>query len=250
MEPPAGWDNPSAMVLPCLALLLLACDAGEGAPKPEARAEALREGYALYDQVGRSYPLHDRYELEHQLIVRSEKPSVVLELLDLREGMVVGDVGCGSGFYTEKFARAVGTSGRVWALDIQPEAVEFLRQRLQDPAFPNAAVVAPLYSRVDDTKLPPDTLDAALLSHADFYVFPEMLPENVAFLASLFRTIKPGGALVVVQTLDKATVPVGDADSIAANMAAAGFAEERRVWDERSADVYLRFRKPEQPGRR
>src|SRR5262245_25866729 len=59
---------------------------------------------------------------------KEERCTELLAALHLKEGDVVADVGCGNGFYTWKFAPIVGAKGRVYAIDIQPEMLELLKQ--------------------------------------------------------------------------------------------------------------------------
>ena len=198
--------------------------------------------------MGKTYPAHSTYDLDHQLIVRSENPDTEMELLALQPGMVVGDIGCGSGFYTTRFVQAVGPTGRVHAIDIQPAAIDYLQGRIKNEGIDPHGVVRLQLSRVDATLLEPGSLDAALLSHADFYAFPEMLPENVRMIADLYRTLKPAGALVVVQKMDilpDLLLVHGDSgpEVIERNFSAAGFVLEQQRGDPR-VEVYLRFRKP------
>src|SRR5690606_1047026 len=57
---------------------------------------------------------------------QEEKPRAVMELLALKPGEVVADIGAGSGYYTRRMAQAVGQTGRVYAVDIQPEMLQIL----------------------------------------------------------------------------------------------------------------------------
>ena len=195
----------------------------------------------LYDLVDRTYPIHSEYELEHQLMIRSEDPAQVMELLALEPGMVFGDIGCGAGFYTFLAVPAVGASGQVYAIDIQQTAIDYISRRVADPAENPHGNIRVIHSTVDDTRIPDGTLDAALFSHADFYAFTPMLAENERMLASLFRALKPGGAMVVVQ--DMRATSSSSAGIISANFQAAGFAEETVLDLPGDYDLYMRFRK-------
>ena len=65
-------------------------------------------------------PWLDRPEREAE-----ERPSRAIQELKLEPGMVVADFGAGSGYYTERLARAVGPTGRVLAVDLQPEMLQW-----------------------------------------------------------------------------------------------------------------------------
>jgi ubiquinone/menaquinone biosynthesis C-methylase UbiE len=218
------------------ALASSAC--GREAASPAAEAVA---GKQLYEQVSHSYPAHDLYELDHQLVVRSEDPARVMELLALRPGMVVADLGCGSGFYTTRLAEAVGPAGVVHAIDIQPIAIEYLGERLRRPENAGLADVRLALSAVDDCRIPAETLDAALFTHADFYAYETLLPENRAMLASVARALKVGGALVVVQ--DVTITPYASLAAMVRNFEESGLTREVAELRSGSENAYLRFRK-------
>ena len=57
------------------------------------------------------------------------KPEEVLDQLDMLKNASVADFGCGSGFFSLAFARAVGKSGTVYALDILPSSLEAVASR-------------------------------------------------------------------------------------------------------------------------
>lgn len=90
------------------------------------------EGQRLYRQADRSLPPADpvknQHQFAHQLRWRgAENPPLVLDMMGLRAGDVVLDVGCGSGFYARRLAERVGPSGRVLAIDVARSSLEELR---------------------------------------------------------------------------------------------------------------------------
>jgi len=90
-----------------------------------------------------------------------ENAEKALSLLGLAEGMIVCDLGCGNGYWTLPIAKAVGPTGTVYAVDIQPEMLRQLRTRLGKANLRNAKSVL---GTVDDPKLPADAkLDLLLL---------------------------------------------------------------------------------------
>src|SRR5438477_5415212 len=60
---------------------------------------------------------------------REEDCATMLKALNVKPGQTVCDLGCGNGFYTLKLAQLVGPTGKVLAVDIQPEMLEMLRAR-------------------------------------------------------------------------------------------------------------------------
>jgi protein-L-isoaspartate O-methyltransferase len=122
---------------------------------------------------------------------QEEKPRVVMELLDLKPGQVVADIGAGSGYYTRRLAGAVGPAGSVHAVDIQPEMLQILTNKLVAEGITN--VIATLGTE-QDPGLPAGRIDVALL--VDVYhefSFPYEMT------AALCRALKPGGRLVFIE---------------------------------------------------
>ena len=78
-------------------------------------------------------------------------------------GAVVADIGAGDGFFTSRLARAVGSNGRVFAVEIDDAQIERLRKRLQNDGVENVTIVK---AAADDPKLPERALDAALIVNA------------------------------------------------------------------------------------
>ncbi len=118
------------------------------------------------------------------------RKSEILGLLDLEPGMVVADVGAGTGLFTFDLAAAVGSSGRVYAVDVTPSFLDRLRARAAEEGADNVTVVE---ATAKDARLPADTLDLAFL--CDVY---HHLEYPRTYLASVYRALRPGGRLVVV----------------------------------------------------
>lgn len=120
-----------------------------------------------------------------------EAPDLALDALALEPGMAVADIGAGSGYMTVRLSRRVGASGRVFAEDIQPQMIDLLQRRLTRERLTN---VTPVLGTVDDPKLPPNSIDLALL--VDVY-HEFSAPEKM--LAGLRAALKSGGRLVLLE---------------------------------------------------
>ncbi len=145
--------------------------------------------------TGRSYagvmgvggaPWLERAEREDE-----ERPKAAVRLLNLKPGMIVGDVGAGSGYYTELIARLVGPSGKVYATDIQPGMIQLLRQRIARAKLTN---VEPVLSAENDVRLPNAALDLILL--VDVY---HEFSQPQLMLRQMKDALKPGGQLVLLE---------------------------------------------------
>jgi ubiquinone/menaquinone biosynthesis C-methylase UbiE len=120
-----------------------------------------------------------------------EAPSKALAALDLKPGMVVADIGAGSGYYTSRMSKLVGATGRVYATDIQPGMIALLNRRIQGEGLAN---VTPVLGAMDDPTLPPASIDLAIMVD----VYHELQTPQV-FLQRLRGVFKPGGRLVLVE---------------------------------------------------
>lgn len=120
-----------------------------------------------------------------------ESPTKAIEALGLTPGMVVADIGAGSGYYASRMAKKVGPAGKVYATDIQPGMIELLNRRIASERITN---ITPVLGGMDDPKLPPASIDLAIM--VDVY---HELQQPQVFLQRLKETFKPGGRLVLVE---------------------------------------------------
>ena len=120
-----------------------------------------------------------------------EKPKVLMELLSLKPGMVVADIGAGSGYHTRRMAKAVAPEGKVLAVDIQPEMLQILTNKLTREGIRN---VTPVLGKIDDPKLPANSVDLVIM--VDVYhefSHPHEMMEGIV------KGLKPGGRVVFVE---------------------------------------------------
>lgn len=129
--------------------------------------------------------------LERETRVEEERPDLVLDVMELEPGDVVADVGTGTGFYARQMARRVMPGGRVYAVDIQPEMLELLRELVEQEGVDG---VVPVLSEPDDPELPPGELDWILL--ADVY---HEIAEPEPVLARLREALAPGGRVALLE---------------------------------------------------
>ncbi len=115
----------------------------------------------------------------------------VFSLAGVVPGAKVADIGAGDGFLTVRLARAVGPTGRVYAVDIVPRVLEALRARVREERLDNVEVVE---GTTDDPRLPYDTLDAAIF----LYAYHEMNAHD-SMLRHVRRALKPTGRLVLIE---------------------------------------------------
>ena len=121
---------------------------------------------------------------------KEEAPSKAIALLELAPDAVLADIGAGSGYYSFRIARKL-PRGKVVAVDIQPEMLDFLKAESAKLGVTN---VQPHLGSIDDVKLPPASIDAALMVDA-YHEFDH----PVEMLASLRSALKPKGRIYVLE---------------------------------------------------
>ncbi|MFA6243622.1 MAG: class I SAM-dependent methyltransferase [Candidatus Hydrogenedentales bacterium] len=122
---------------------------------------------------------------------QEERPDLVLKAMDLRDGAVVVDLGCGSGYFSRRMAKAVAPAGKVYAVDIQPEFIEELNKRCKKEEITN---VVPVLGTEDDPKAPLGEADWVLLVDT-YHEFQQ--PE--VMLAKIRSLLKPDGRVALVE---------------------------------------------------
>ncbi|MGF1644069.1 MAG: class I SAM-dependent methyltransferase [Thiotrichales bacterium] len=114
----------------------------------------------------------------------------ILAQLKLREGMSVADIGAGTGLFTMLFAEAVGPKGRVYAVDISPSFVASIENRARSAGVEHVTGVV---NTARSVELPDASVDLAFISDTyHHFEFP------LSTMASLFRALRPGADLIVV----------------------------------------------------
>jgi predicted methyltransferase len=118
-----------------------------------------------------------------------QRPAEVFDALAVKTGARVADIGCGFGYFTFRLAGRVGVDGRVYAVDIDPKAIDRVRQRKEREKLEQ---VEPVLGEGTDPHLPPG-LDSVLIvdTYHEFRGWDLMMQ-------AVFRALKPGGRLVII----------------------------------------------------
>ncbi len=185
-----------------LALFLLsALVAPAAAPAAERRpAPIYEEGPKSRDGIGKFYLGREISQvmghegadwLERPERLREESPELLHELLGLKRGMVVADIGAGTGYHSWRMARQVGPSGKVYAVDIQPEMLALIAVNM--PARGVSNVVGVL-GTTTSPKLPANSLDLVLM--VDVY---HEFNQPHEMLTAISQSLKSGGRVAFVE---------------------------------------------------
>ena len=121
---------------------------------------------------------------------KEERPSLVMENLELDPDDVVADIGAGSGYFTFLMAPLV-RDGKVLAVDIQPEMLKFIEGKKKLEKAPN---VETILGTIEDVNLPDDSVDLVILVDA-YHEFSH--PRDMA--ESIVEGLQPGGRLVFLE---------------------------------------------------
>jgi predicted methyltransferase len=171
-----------------LALGLLLCGLGCTSPLPAGEgkpaAAAPRKPAPIMDAESASW-------LEREERDREEHPEIVLAAMDLKPGQTVADVGAGTGYFSRRLARAVGPSGKVYAVDVQPEMIARLTELAARDGIGN---IVPVVCSDVDPKLPAGKIDRALLVDV-YHEFQQPRP----MLAKIRASLAPGGEVILVE---------------------------------------------------
>ena len=123
--------------------------------------------------------------------IQEENPEEMLEQLEVQPGMTVCDMGCGDGYYTMELAKRVGPTGKVIAVDIQPEMLQELSRRCERNNLKNVEMILGL---PHDPKLPTGKVDLILM--VDVY---HEFSNPVEMLTSMRESLKPNGRIALVE---------------------------------------------------
>lgn len=183
--------------------LVLAVTLGLAAPCAAAETPQTRPHDHSHGPTStRSFEDVDRWTAVFDDPARAEwqKPHLIPAELGLEEGMVVADIGAGTGYFERHFASAVGAKGRVYAVDTEPGMVEHMRERAKREETPN---VVPVLGAPGDPRLPDGGVDAIFICDTWHHI-----GDRVDYLKRLARALKPGGTVAVVD-FKKEPIPVG-----------------------------------------
>lgn len=129
--------------------------------------------------------------LEREKREREERTDLLLDALALQPGMVVADIGAGTGYLSRRMAPLVMPGGKIIALDLQPEMVNILQTGIKRSGLTQIEVKL---GSVDNIKLPKNSIDAAIM--VDVY---HELAYPYEIMSSIMQALKPRGRIVFVE---------------------------------------------------
>ncbi len=164
--------------------------------------------------------------LEREEREQEENTSQLIKNMDLKPGMTVADIGAGSGYHTAIISKLIG-NGKIYAVDVEPEMINFLNNRISKEKLNNAVAVLG-----DEKKVPLKANSIDLMFLVDVY-HEVAYPYEMA--RSMLEALKPGGKLYLIEfRAEDQQVPIKTIHKMSEKQAvkelkAAGFSFERNI---------------------
>jgi ubiquinone/menaquinone biosynthesis C-methylase UbiE len=140
-----------------------------------------------------SYSQERSFQIEdwEKALNERQPPSKIMDAIGLNKGMIVGEVGAGTGRMTMWLADRVGESGKVYANDIDRSALDYLHRRCRRDGFKNVEIVI---GKMENPGFPQQSLDIAFMINVYHH-----LANPVPVLKNLLPSLKSGGRLAIVE---------------------------------------------------
>ncbi|KKQ45738.1 MAG: Methyltransferase type 11 [Candidatus Moranbacteria bacterium GW2011_GWC2_37_8] len=133
-------------------------------------------------------------EVAQAVVGKFLDPDAIIAQIDVQSGSVVADFGCGPGYFTMPFAKIVGQGGKVYSLDVLPQALETVVGKSKNSGIINIETKRVNLEKENGSKLESETVD--------WVVMKDILFQNQKkdiIIAEAHRILKPGGAVIVIE---------------------------------------------------
>jgi ubiquinone/menaquinone biosynthesis C-methylase UbiE len=122
---------------------------------------------------------------------QDQKPAQVVDALALTQGMYIADLGAGSGYFTRRFVEAIGDTGKVYVIDIEPEALKYVEESLvhMHRSFEAEFILA----RPDNPKIPVESVDLVFVCNTYHH-----LEGRPTYFHNIKSSLKPGGRVAII----------------------------------------------------
>ena len=155
---------------------------------PTAGPAAAQEGHQ-HDRMPNVMEYLDRLDLPER--DQDQKPAQVVDALALKPGMKIADLGAGSGYFTRRFVEAIGDSGKVYVIDIEPQALKYVEESLvhMHRSFEAEFILA----RPDNPKIPIEAADLIFLFNTYHH-----LEDRAQYFRNLKPSLTPNGRIAII----------------------------------------------------
>lgn len=120
-----------------------------------------------------------------------QQPERVIEALGLQPGLSVADIGAGSGYFTRRFVQAVTEKGKVYAVDVEPDMLQYAKASITRMPIPST--VEFILAQPDNPQLPPQSVDLIFLCNVYHH-----LHDRPAYFSNIRSALKPGGRIAII----------------------------------------------------
>jgi len=208
-----------------LALALVGCGGSQATPAPAPVAHADDHDHDHDHDLGHRFEHADDWVkvFEGPERDRWQKPAELVKLLAIQPGMTAVDLGAGTGYFMPYLSKAVGPTGKLLALDVEPDMVHHMAERASREGYGNVEARQVPY---DDPDLAEASVDRILIVDTWHHI-----ADRKVYAGKLARALKPGGSVWVVDFTRESKVgpPVEHRiapDVVAGELAAGGLATE------------------------
>lgn len=119
-----------------------------------------------------------------------QQPKAVIQSLNISPGARVADLGAGGGYFTLRLAEAVGPAGKVYAVDADPGALDFITKRVREQGIANVEMVQ---ATENDPRLPDGGVDLIFTCNTVHH-----LENRATYFRALRRSLRPDGRIVIL----------------------------------------------------
>ena len=121
-------------------------------------------------------------------------PEKIISQLDIRQGNVVADFGCGTGYFSFPLAKKVGDKGTVYSLDVLPQIIEAIESQAKLENIKNIITKRVNFEKQDGSGLKEESLDWVILKDVLY-----QNQDKEAIIQEAKRVLKNGGRILVVE---------------------------------------------------
>lgn len=118
------------------------------------------------------------------------KPDEIIEAIGLKCGQIIADIGAGGGYFSLRFAEIVGQDGKVYAVDTNPEFLQFIEDSANEKGLKNIITLLVENKLI----LPEKSLDFVFMRNVTHH-----LPNRVGHFKNLKQFLKPNGRIVIIE---------------------------------------------------
>jgi ubiquinone/menaquinone biosynthesis C-methylase UbiE len=120
-----------------------------------------------------------------------QQPERIMDSLDIKPGMVIGEAGAGRGYFTFKLSKRIGPAGKIYANDIDADRLATLKEQMEKDNITN---IFPLLGKIDDPCFPDSAMEMVIMVYVIHH-----LEKPAPFFENIKSDLKPGAALVIVE---------------------------------------------------